>query len=694
MPWEVDEFWTKFTSEVLPKVKAGARVGSKPGSASRPQSGRRSMRRRAQLAEGRRRRSRREGAVGLQAGVSVDDRAGVSALKGKGVRAIGQGRRVQPGLDQEIQVLQVPSRWLHELYPADEISGASSAIPKDASPSSSSSEPKDIYTVEALDAAGQVVDRARLLAEVRRARIPRQVPRLVAGRRHDRLAAGVGGRRGRVDQRIETDPERFWDHYQSAVLPKIYDYVMKVTDNKPMPDKQPFHRDLDVEVWMSEPDFQIGVDQELVSSLESLHEDLYFVTLDFFDALGRTTTKRRLAAPGKIFPIVHPEQPGKPGEGPHPLRRQRLDEAEARHHLQGEGCRAADPDVARSAQDRHDGWPQSRVARADGVARSRAATSKPRTTGGGARGRRARRSRAPPGRRPLRDALSYDHVARMALDVGLKDVPPGGWSAHRRVGAVQRPDSVGPSRRSRSPAVTWDHIISPDESEAMIGKLSAYPAGQGLQGGAFLSRPRHLGHGDHAADAERAGVAGQADRRSSRPSSSPAGSTPTRSRRRATSSACRSCWSATRPIEAILKRVNFVMQPVENPDGAADGLRAPEADPDAHAARRPLQRARHGRGSQVGLADPLLPEALVAAGCGRTGCPTSTSIHTATRRTSGSSSLPATCRPASAPTWSTRGWYTSVSTLRDPRYPHYAEGTAALREAIVREINSNPTCAT
>ena len=30
---------------------------------------------------------------------------------------------------------------------------------------------------------------------------------------------------------------------------------------------------------------------------------LSFVTLDFFDALGRTTTKRRLAAPGKIFPI-------------------------------------------------------------------------------------------------------------------------------------------------------------------------------------------------------------------------------------------------------------------------------------------------------------------------------------------------------------------------------------------------------
>src|SRR5262249_54416050 len=39
---------------------------------------------------------------------------------------------------------------------------------------------------------------------------------------------------------------------------------------------------------------------------------------------------------------------------------------------------------------------------------------------------------------------------------------------------------------------------------------------------------------------------------------------------------------------------------------------------------------------------------------------------------------------------STRGWYTSVGGLRDPRYPDHVDATASLREAIVREINSNP----
>src|SRR5205085_2146455 len=79
------------------------------------------------------------------------------------------------------------------------------------------------------------------------------------------ISATVDGQSA-VDARIETDPERFWDIYQGKTLPKIYDNVMKITGNRPTADKQPFHRDLDIEVWMSEPDFRIGVDEEQASA--------------------------------------------------------------------------------------------------------------------------------------------------------------------------------------------------------------------------------------------------------------------------------------------------------------------------------------------------------------------------------------------------------------------------------------------
>ena len=208
----------------------------------------------------------------------------------------------------------MPSRWLHELYPVDEIFARELGMRKDA------------FQLELVD-DGQGYLHARSARRRRPGRAEATFsPKFVEREYLDKfpgwsrvkvttgwMLASVDGATV-ADARIATDPERFWDHYQAKMLPKIYDHVMKVTDNRPLPDKQPFHRDLDVEVWMSEPDFRIGVDEELMSSLESLHEDLYFVTLDFFDALGRTTTRRRLAGPGKIYPIIHPERRGKPGQ--------------------------------------------------------------------------------------------------------------------------------------------------------------------------------------------------------------------------------------------------------------------------------------------------------------------------------------------------------------------------------------------
>src|SRR5262249_25085698 len=70
------------------------------------------------------------------------------------------------------------------------------------------------------------------------------------------------------------------------------------------------------------------------------------------------------------------------------------------------------------------------------------------------------------------------------------------------------------------------------------------------------------------------------------------------------------------------------------------------------------------------------------------GCRTFISTRTAIRRTSGCSRSPAMFRRDSGRTCR-RGWYTTIGTLRDPRYPNHSEATEALRENIVREINSN-----
>src|SRR5436190_9160230 len=239
----------------------------------------------------------------------------IPELKGKNARAVKvKVAEYHPDLSKKYKFYMVPSRWVHELYPVDEMFQRELGIARDTFTVEMVSDPKDIYTLEATDAAGKVVYHGTFSPKTVEREYLDKFPgwsRVIVTTGW--VAASVDGT-SVVDERIATDPERFWDHYQSSILPRIYDNVMKVTDNRPLPEKQPFHRDLDIEVWMSEPDYRLGIDEELISSLEAIHEDLYFVTLDFFDALGRTTTRRRLAAPGKIFPIIHPERAGQPGE--------------------------------------------------------------------------------------------------------------------------------------------------------------------------------------------------------------------------------------------------------------------------------------------------------------------------------------------------------------------------------------------
>ena len=51
-----------------------------------------------------------------------------------------------------------------------------------------------------------------------------------------------------VDQRIVTDLERFWDHYQSKTLPALYDYAMRLTKGKPRADDAPTFGELVIRV--------------------------------------------------------------------------------------------------------------------------------------------------------------------------------------------------------------------------------------------------------------------------------------------------------------------------------------------------------------------------------------------------------------------------------------------------------------
>lgn len=47
-------------------------------------------------------------------------------------------------------------------------------------------------------------------------------------------------------------------------------------------DLQPFFHELRLDVTASEPDYATGSREDLISSLDALHEDMYFVGSDYF----------------------------------------------------------------------------------------------------------------------------------------------------------------------------------------------------------------------------------------------------------------------------------------------------------------------------------------------------------------------------------------------------------------------------
>ncbi|MCX6544037.1 MAG: M14 family zinc carboxypeptidase [Acidobacteria bacterium] len=686
IPWEVDEFWAKFKADVLPKVKAGSTVDLEVRLSEPPEI-------RKSLVEQAQAELTKAGAVKPRVKVLSAYKQGylwlteqvIPELKGKGGRSVHiKVLTHKPDFTKKYKFYMVPSRWLQELFPVDEVFERDLGIRKDAFTMELVDDQKDIYAVEVADGAGKIVYRGTFNPKF----VEREYLDKFPGWANVEVTTGwisatVNGQSA-VDARIATDPERLWDYYQAKVLPKVYDHVMKVTAGRPTTDKQPFFRDLDIEVWMSEPDFRIGVDEEQISSLESLHEDLYFVTLDFFSAMGRTITRQRIGAPGKILPIIHPSRSGKPGS--------------ARILYAANAATAPRLEVTYKEKDGEKPVSVTRpLGRIDTTApqalravvrNDRVSEIELQVEAGNDR-EAARAADALDGLARLhaaglyREALSFDHVDGVAIAIGIKEIRT------RRV--IKNTGSTLPSnirtaqQKPALPVVTWDHVISPDEAEDIVKKLSAYPEVKAYRvGQSYRGRDMSVMEVTLPTPSELVSVTKltaykptifMMGRQHANEVSS-------------TSHILRLAeLLATDPkYRDILKKVNVILDPVMNPDGAQIAFDLQKLTPN--------HMLHAGRYSALGMdvtsrQNNLLPEAEVEGQIWREWLPDiylnphGYPSHEWVQQFSGYVS------PQFRAYWTSRGWYTMISGLRDPRYPDIPEATAALREAVVRDVSGN-----
>lgn len=112
-------------------------------------------------------------------------------------------------------------------------------------------------------------------------------------------------------EKVKTDIENIWDKFNGDVLSKCKEHIISKYGNNISTDMQPFFSRLKLEAYISEPERQLSSRQDLISPLDALHEDMYFVATDYFQNIGLEHGESAFDAPGLILPVLHVRD-GKP----------------------------------------------------------------------------------------------------------------------------------------------------------------------------------------------------------------------------------------------------------------------------------------------------------------------------------------------------------------------------------------------
>lgn len=209
-------------------------------------------------------------------------------------------KRVKPGKFEEIS--SSPKQFLYELYPVDEVISKATGLPLKRIEFVLENN-GSLYSVEAFR-KGKLFKKFTLNPPILRTPFPR-IQGWVFAKNGQKLV---------LSRSIKTDTEVAWEFYREKFLPWLKKFILEKTDNKPTWDKQPFFSFIEINFEAPEPDFLLGIDYEMVSSTEALHDELYFYTLYYISRILKPAKEggnlRYHLYPGAIIPFIRTSKKG------------------------------------------------------------------------------------------------------------------------------------------------------------------------------------------------------------------------------------------------------------------------------------------------------------------------------------------------------------------------------------------------
>ena len=717
-PWEVDDFWKVFREKLLRRVKSRSKVELEVRLGESPEIRRELEKQiRSELKQ-----KAKRGTVEVQvlssykAGYSWLTEVVAPAIQGKDIGKIRVSfAELKPEKWQEIYS---KIRWLLELYPVDEVLARDLGIPLGSVEFEMKDEDSPTYEVLVTDKQGGELYRGSFDAKYVIRPMFDQFPD------YDKVHVTTGWVTAKVDgkpvvdERIVTDIEKFWDHYQKETLPRAYSHIMDLYEGKPRARYAPYFGELRVDLTMSEPNFRIGIDEEIISSLDGVHESIYFDTIAFFDVMGMRMTGEKLWHPGRILPYMRPTEKGGPGKAV----------------IRFTGKPAGYPRVVVRFQERggESTERELEIAPMDIDAPRAAAV---RVRGGSNRleklfleckvdtERDEREALLLRAREEQVDRLILSQEQAVAMVEALAELQQRGLYTEafgypaleeldfvfqvgeKEAAASLRSSGKKPQQDIKTVAkgyqhrgeriVHWDAPISPKEAEQMVAKLDTFPEFTAYHAGrSFLGQdiwamdvmlPVEASHWSQAKASTVKPVLIISGRQHANEVSS-------------TSHILRlaELVATKEEYKRYLERVNVVIHPITNPDGAALAYEFYQITPDFILHAGYLGSLGIDMTTQMWEKDPIYPEAKVRTELWRTWLPDiflnphGYPKHEWVQYFAGYAAWVRARFPTNHAWAGPRGWYTSVRYVDDPKYPHHKEVAFALRDYVVKGILSEP----
>jgi hypothetical protein len=646
------------------------------------------------------------------------------ALKGQPVASLKIEFRKNED-STNMRVMYSPARWVHELYPVDEALAKELNIPLEKI-QLDEFESGPTYRVHAYDAAGKELLRREFTVTT----VTQPYNGVI--KPYEQVEVDTGwvriesGSSVILDQRVKTDIEEFWDHYQNQTLPKIFRHVMAQSHGELRPEFAPIFDTLKIDIHMSEPDFSLGIDKEHISSLEALQEDTFYSTENFANMMGDMEAGRAVTYVGRIIPIVHAPDDGKDGHvhiefyakpAANPLVELSWTDAQGKHHERKRNLYAltgamqprliearATAEGPRSLtwlipadfkDDRYNDW-----VKLEGTTQIERGVFPAEQGIGQMKWLAAMQSGG-----LYKDELAYPRLLKMSVEFELPvplqakvdSAAPreiGGWNVAAPL--TKRP-MIADYRNPKKNAVQWDEPISPDENASLLAKLSESP---GVN--AYWMGRSYLGQNLWAADVM---LPSPAQLHSWAKETTLKASILYSGRQHANEVSSTSHIDklgerlvTDEPTRALLKQVNVILHPITNSDGADLSVQLAEITPN-----NMLHPGYHGSLAadvSAGQAetDPVYPESrtrkllldswLPDAFLNPHGYPS----HEWVQPFSEYSAWVTTRQGANngRTWWIPRGWFTSLTYLRDDTHLYSEKIAYEIRDRIVEAERNVP----